>query len=148
MDEYVKVTVLLICTICTVHRFFFLKFFPNHWFVLFFLQYFCIVHTLSSLSIYSSILVSHFFFFNLKFWIVATVPNDTVATVDNFFLVFCLYIYFFPFIYITVNPVFLPCACTIDASVLWFRDFFFFVSTLLFIQLAAIMPKVFFFFFK
>ena len=42
-----------------------------------------------------------------------------------FFPVFCLYFYF-PFIYITIHPVFLHCECTIAAIVLWFREFLFF----------------------
>ena len=64
------------------------------------------IQRFSLLFIYSTILVSPFFFF-------------------FFFPVFCLYFYF-PFIYITIHPVFLHCECTIAAIVLWFREFLFF----------------------
>ena len=121
LGEYVKLTVLLVYSICTVHRFFYflLLFFPSYQNILFFLQYFfhcsySVFHCSSTVPFW---LATFLFFFSFQFW--------TVATVDTFFLVFCLY-FFFPFIYITVHPVFLHYACTIAATVLWFCVSFFF----------------------
>ena len=105
LGEYVKVTVLLVCSICTVYHFFY--FFPRHRFVLFkaamSLQYFGIVHltyfTMQHFSCNSPMVswVIHFFFFLtllFKFCTVATVPSGTVATVAFFSLPFVfLYIY-------------------------------------------------------
>ena len=104
LGEYVKTTVLLVCSICIVHHFFY--FFPVIDLCFFFYRIFALFIQRFSLFIYNSILASHFvlFFF--------------------FFSVFCLY-FFFPFIYITVHPVFLHCERTIAAIVLWFHESFF-----------------------
>ena len=81
-----------------------LFFFPSHRFVLFFLQYFCTVHTA---------------FF--------TVVHLQFHFGQPFFHCCSSIVYFyFPFIYITIHPVFLHCECTIAAIVLWFREFLFF----------------------
>ena len=64
LGEYVKATVLLVCSICTVHRFFFL--FPVIDLCSFFYSIFALFIQRFSLFIYSSILVSHFVFFFFK----------------------------------------------------------------------------------
>ena len=107
LGEYVKTIVLLVCSICTVHRFFYFLFlfFSNHRFVpFFFYSIFALFIQSFSLFIYSSILVSHFVFL---------------------FLVFCLY-FFPPFIYVTVHLMFLPCERTVAVIVLWFHEPFYF----------------------
>ena len=115
----------LVCSICTIHRFFFFS--PIIDLCSFF-------YSIFALFIYSSILVSHFFFF-LKFWTVVTVPSGTVATLDTFFF-FLLFVIFSPFIYITVHLVFLHCERTVVAKVLWFRESFFFFFFLLNIDVS------------
>ena len=60
---------------------------------------FCCFSVLA-LFIYSTILVSHFVFFFLKFWTVATVPSGIVATVVTIFFFFfqsSVCTFFFPF---------------------------------------------------
>ena len=63
LSECVKTTVLLVCSICTVHRFFFFFFFQVIDWCSFFYRIFALFKQRFSLFIYSSILVSHFFFF-------------------------------------------------------------------------------------
>ena len=69
LGEYVKTTILLVCSICTVHHFFYFLFlfFPNHQFVLFFYRIVALFIQRFSLFIYSFILVSHFVFFFFSF---------------------------------------------------------------------------------
>ena len=96
LGECVKVTVLLVYSICT----FFFQF------VLFFLIYKSVnarmvfLHFTFSvfvLYIYSAILLSHFVFFFFKFWTVATVPRGTVAIVTTVFFFFWFLLFFFLF---------------------------------------------------
>ena len=120
--ECVKTTILLVCSICTVHRFFFLvidlcSFFYNV-FALFIQRF--------SLFIYSSILVSHFVFFflflNSRYCSYSTKWH---CSYSNYFFFFVFYMYFFfPFIYITVHPVFLYCTSTVPFC--WVTLSFFF----------------------
>ena len=84
LGEYVKTTILLVYSICTVHRFFF----PSHRFVLFFYSIFALFIRRFSLFIYRSILVSHFFFF--------------------FFFSLLFVLFFFPFLYIIIQ-----CFCAV-----------------------------------
>ena len=65
LGECVKITVLLDCSICTVHRFFF--FFQVIDLCSFFYSIFALFKQRFSLFIYSSILVSHFFFLNSSY---------------------------------------------------------------------------------
>ena len=111
LGEYVKTTVLLVCSICIVHHFFY--FFPVIDLCSFFYRIFTLFIQRFSLFIYNSILASHFVLFFFFFFF--------------FFSVFCLY-FFFPFIYITVHPVFLHCERTIAAIVLHFIYFFSVIS--------------------
>ena len=69
LGEYVKTTILLVCSIYTVHHFFYFLFlfFPNHQFVLFFYRIVALFIQRFSLFIYSFILVSHFVFFFFSF---------------------------------------------------------------------------------
>ena len=109
LGEYVKATVLLVCSICTIHRFF-LFFYFYSFLVIDLCSLFYSICALFiqrfSLFIYSSILVSHFvffiylffLFFIFKFWTVATVLRGAVATF--FFPVFRSF--FFSFIYTVI----------------------------------------------
>ena len=73
LGEYVKATILLVYSICTVHRFFYylFLFFLSHRFVLFFLQYFLhcsyIVFHCSSTVPFWLATFFFFFFFSLLF---------------------------------------------------------------------------------
>ena len=99
LGEYVKTTVLLVCSICTVHRFF-------YFFILFFSQSsicalfsteflhcsYSVFHCSSTVPFWLATL-SFFFFF--KFLTVATKPRDIVATVVFFFFFSNWFMFFF-----------------------------------------------------
>ena len=139
LGECVKATVLLVCSICTVHQFFFFSFSWSSIYAIFstvFLHcsysvFHCSSTVLFWLATLSFLFIYFYLFFIFKFWTVATIPSGTVAIVDiyiyiYFFFFSLLFVLFFPFIYITVHPLFLHCVCTIVALVLWFREVFIF----------------------
>ena len=76
---------------------YFFFFFPNHWFVLFFLIYkianACTVFLRCTFTVPFCWATLSFFFF--KFWTVATVPRGTVAIVTTVFFFFSFYFFFF-----------------------------------------------------
>ena len=94
LGEYVKTTIFLVCSICTVHHFFYFLFlfFPNHQFVLFFYKIVALFIQRFSLFIYSFILVSHFvfFFFSFLFLIFSLWLNTF-----GFFNMYCSSFFFF-----------------------------------------------------
>ena len=103
LGEYVKGTILLICSICTIHRFLFFIFYFYFFPVIDLCSFF---YSIFALFIYSSILVSHFVFFFLSL----------------------LFVLFFPFyIYHFTSSVFalwVYCSCN-SALVSWVPPFFF-----------------------
>ena len=81
--EYVKATVLLVCSICTIYRFFIFYFSQSSICTLFSKVF---LHCSYSVFHYSSTVP--FWLANLSFFFfctVATVPSGIVATVDNVF---------------------------------------------------------------
>ena len=95
LGEYVKVTVLLVCSICIVHRFFF--FFPQSSIcALFFYSVFVLFIHRFSLFICSSILVSHFFFFNSSY---STKWHCSYSSYIFFSLPFVLFFFFYIYCY-------------------------------------------------
>ena len=122
LGEYVKTTVL--CSICTVHRFF-------YFFILFFSQ--------SSICALFSIEFLHCSY--SVFHCSSTIPFWLATLSFSFSLLFVLFVPFYIYIYIYhyTSSVFAPCAhysCN-SALVSWIFFFFFpLCSTLLFIQLA------------
>ena len=105
LGEYVKIIILLVCSICTVHRLFYFYFFPVIDLCSFFYSIFALFIWRFSPFIYSSILVSHFVFL--------------------FFSL--LFVLFFPFyIYHCTSSVFALwayCSCN-SALVSWVHFFF------------------------
>ena len=110
LGEYVKIIILLVCSICTVHRLFYFYFFPVIDLCSFFYSIFALFIWRFSPFIYSSILVSHFVFL--------------------FFSL--LFVLFFPFyIYHCTSSVFALCVhySYNSALVSWVLFFFFVYST-------------------
>ena len=138
LGEYVKTTILLVCSIYTVHHFFYFLFlfFPNHQFVLFFYRIVALFIQRFSLFIYSFILVSHFVFFFFSFLFLSF---SLWLTTFGLFNMYCsLFFFFFPshrFVlfflqnFCTIHTVF---SLFIYRSVLVSHFVFFFFSFLFF----------------
>ena len=97
LGKCIKATVLLVCSICTVHRFFFFFFSKSLIGALFSTVF---LHCSNSIFHCSSTVpfwLATFFFF---FWTVATVPSGTVAT---FFFLSLPFVLFFFYIYCYID---------------------------------------------
>ena len=116
--EYVKATVLLVCSICTIHHFFIFYFSQSSICTLFSTIF---LHCSYSVFHYSSTVP--FWLATLSFFILFfIVLNSSYSTkrhcsYNSYFFFFfgsSVCTFFFPFIYITVHPVFLRCTSTVS----------------------------------
>ena len=120
LGECIKITILLICSICTVHHLFF--FLVINLCSLFY-NIFALLIQHFSLFIYGSILVSHFVFFFFFFKALNSIYSTKQhCSYNSFFFFSLLFLLFFPFIYITLHPVFLHCTSTMPFC--WVTFFF------------------------
>ena len=121
LGKCVKVTVLLVCSICTIHRFFLFFIFSQSSICALFSTIF--LHGSYSVFHYSSTvpfwLATLSFLF---FWIVVTVPSYIVTTIVFFFFSL-LFVLFFPFIYISM---YIQCFCVVNLQCHFVESFCFF----------------------
>ena len=123
LDECVKITVLLVCSICAHHHFFFI-FSQSSICALFFTIFFLFgMSTIFTIFLYCSYSIFHcsstvpfwlatlsfFFFFKV---LISSYSTKRHYSYSSFFFFCLLFVLFFPFIYITVHPVFLRCTST------------------------------------
>ena len=105
LGKCVKVIVLLVCSICTVHHFFFIfYFFPIIDLCSFFYSIFARFIQRFSLFIYGSILVNHFIF---SFFLNSSYSTKLHCSYNSFFFFSLLFVLFFSFyIYHRTSSVF------------------------------------------
>ena len=150
LSECVKATVLLVCSLCVVYRFFF--FFSVIDLCSFFYSIFTRFIQRFSLFIYTSILVSHFVFFSFFFFCLLFVPFFSFYIYHSTSSVFALYIYsanllshfvFYLFIYLVLNSSYSTelVYLTLLSQNSLFHIQFFWVAFLYFFSLHTILSK-------